>query len=92
MKTAVIPQVRVEPELRAQLDAVLQPQETLSDFVEDAVRRAVERRRVQAQFLAGGEAALANYRRTGRARPASEVFDEIEARFQTRIKQFQQKA
>ena len=44
MKTAVIPQVRLAPELRAQLDAVLTENETLSDFVETAVRRAVEHR------------------------------------------------
>jgi len=42
MKTAVIPQVRVEPELRADLDAVLLPGETLTEFVEASVRRAVE--------------------------------------------------
>lgn len=34
MKTAVIPQVRVEPELRADLDSVLLPGETLTEFVE----------------------------------------------------------
>jgi hypothetical protein len=33
MKTAVIPQVRVEPKLRADLDAVLLPGETLTEFV-----------------------------------------------------------
>jgi hypothetical protein len=32
MKDAVIPQVRVETELRASLDAVLHPGETLTDF------------------------------------------------------------
>jgi hypothetical protein len=32
MKTAVIPQVRVEPELRADLDSVLLPGGTLTDF------------------------------------------------------------
>ena len=42
MKTAVIPQVRVEPQLRADLDAVLLPGETLTEFVEASVRRAVE--------------------------------------------------
>jgi hypothetical protein len=34
MKTAVIPQIRVEPELRAELEAVLEQGETLTDFVE----------------------------------------------------------
>jgi len=42
MKTAVIPQVRVEPALRADLGAVLLPGETLTELVEAAVRRAVE--------------------------------------------------
>ncbi len=37
MKSAVIPQVRVEPELRAELEAVLQEGETLSGFVEASV-------------------------------------------------------
>ena len=47
MKTAVIAQIRVEPALRADLDAVLLPGETLTDFVEASVRAAVEFRRVQ---------------------------------------------
>src|SRR5690348_2801005 len=61
MKTAVIPQVRVEPELRAQLDNILDKNETLSDFVEEAVRRAVEHRRVLVAFHARGEAAWQAY-------------------------------
>ena len=86
MKTAVIPQVRVEPELRAQLEEVLASGEALSDFVEDAVRRAVERRRVEAAFHARGQAAWQEYRRTGRAKPAEEVFDAMQARLDARGK------
>jgi hypothetical protein len=41
MKTAAIPAVRVSPELREAAEAVLQSGETLSGFVEDAVRRNV---------------------------------------------------
>ena len=52
MKTAVIRQIRVEPALRADLDAVLLPGETLTDFVEASVRAAVEFRRVQTDFAA----------------------------------------
>ena len=44
MKTAIIPQVRIEPQLRADLDAVLRDGETLSEFVESTVRGAVEHR------------------------------------------------
>ncbi len=47
MKTAVIPQIRVEPEVRAELEAVLQQGETLTEFVEASVRKAIAFRRVQ---------------------------------------------
>ena len=61
MKTAAIPAVRVPPELRQAAEAVLQSGETLSGFVEDAVRRNVEFRQAQKAFiergLASGEAA-----------------------------------
>ena len=87
MKSAVIPQVRVEPELRAQLEAVLGKDETLTEFVEDAVRRAVERRRVQAAFYARGEAAWQEYLRTGVATPAKHVLAELQSRLDARRKQ-----
>jgi predicted transcriptional regulator len=86
MKTAVIPQVRVEPELRAQLEEVLAADEALSDFVEDAVRRAVERRRVEAAFHARGEAAWREYLRTGQAVPAEQVIAKLQARLDSRRK------
>jgi hypothetical protein len=52
MKTAVVPQVRVEPKLRADVDSVLDEGETLSEFVEATVRSAVEFRRMQMEFQA----------------------------------------
>jgi hypothetical protein len=87
MKTAVIPQVRVEPELRADLDAVLLPGETLTEFVEASVRRAIEFRRVQADFAARCEASLANYERTGTSIPADHVVAKLEAKVAARVKQ-----
>lgn len=57
MKTSILPQVRVDPELRANLETVLRPGETLSSFIEDTVRSAVEYRRAQSEFEARGEAA-----------------------------------
>jgi hypothetical protein len=86
MKSAVIPQVRVEPELRAQLDAVLTEDETLSEFVETAVRRAVEHRRVQAAFHGRGVAALERYQRTGISHAAKDVFDSLQAKLDARRK------
>jgi hypothetical protein len=65
MKSAVIPQVRVEPQLRAELEATLRNGETLSEFVEAAVREAAKRRRTQAEFISRGLAARDDARRTG---------------------------
>jgi hypothetical protein len=87
MKTAVIPQVRVEPELRADLDAVLLPGETLTEFVEASVRRAVEYRRVQTDFAARCDASLAAYERTGVAIPSDQVLSKLEAKVAARVKQ-----
>lgn len=61
MKDAFIPQVRVEAELRASLCAVLRPGETLTEFIEVAVRNAVEYRRIQTDFASRCDASLAEY-------------------------------
>jgi len=89
MKTAVIPQVRVEPQLRADLDSVLLPGETLTDFVEASVRNAVEFRRVQTDFAARCDASLAQYERTGVSVPADVVLSKLEAKIAARVKQLQ---
>ena len=87
MKTAVIPQVRVEPKLRADLDSVLLPGETLTDFVEASVRRAVEFRRVQTDFAARCEASLAAYERTGVSIRSELVLSKLEAKVAARVEQ-----
>jgi hypothetical protein len=87
MKDAVIPQVRVESQLRASLDAVLLPGETLSDFVEVAVRNAVEYRRVQTDFASRCDASLAEYERTGVSTPATQVIAKLDSRLAKRRKQ-----
>lgn len=87
MKTAVIPQVRVEPELRAALDSVLLPGETLTDFVVASVRRAVEFRRVQTDFAARCDASLAAYERTGVSIPSDVVLSKLESKIAARVKQ-----
>jgi hypothetical protein len=87
MKDAVIPQVRVESQLRANLDSVLLPGETLSDFVEVAVRNAVEYRRVQTDFASRCDASLAEYERTGVSIPAAQVIAKLESKLDKRRKQ-----
>jgi Arc/MetJ-type ribon-helix-helix transcriptional regulator len=65
MKTATIPSVRVEPELRAEVESLLGEGETVSEFVEASVRATVLRRRHQAEFIARGLRSLAVARRLG---------------------------
>jgi predicted transcriptional regulator len=66
MKTAAIPAVRVPPELRQAAEDVLQAGETLSAFVEEAVRRNVEFRQVQKAFIGRGLASAAAARKSGK--------------------------
>lgn len=87
MKSAIIPQVRVEPELRARLKAVLRQGETLSEFVEASVRSAVEYRAAQVRFHARGDAAWANHQRSGEAATAEQVLDKLQARLDARREQ-----
>jgi hypothetical protein len=44
MKTATLPPLRVEAELRSEVERLLEPGESLSGFVERAVRESVSRR------------------------------------------------
>ena len=65
MKTATLPSVRVDPDFRAEVEAVLQEGETLSQVVEASIRAGVERRRVQAEFIARGLRSREQAARTG---------------------------
>jgi hypothetical protein len=65
MKTATIPAVRVEPELRAEVESLLGEGETVSQFVEASVRASVQRRRAQAEFVARGLRSRQEAHRTG---------------------------
>jgi hypothetical protein len=81
MKSAVIFQIRVEPELRAELEAVLRPRETVIEFVEATVRNAIAFRRVRTEFHARAQAASQAYHRTGVSVPVETVL----ARLQTKL-------
>jgi predicted transcriptional regulator len=73
MKTTTIPSIRVEPDFRAEVEAVLAEGETLSQLVEASVRASVERRRMQAEFIARGLRSRDEARRTGDYVDADEV-------------------
>ena len=66
MKNATLPPLRVDNELRAAAESVLQEGETLSGFVLEALRLNIERREAQPEFIARGLAAREEARRSGR--------------------------
>lgn len=78
MKTATIPSLRVDPELRHAAESVLQDGETLSGFVEQSLRANIERRRFQQEFVARGLASREEARLTGEYFPAEDVQRELE--------------
>lgn len=80
MKTAAIPAVRVSPELRQAAEELLAEGETLSGFVEDAVRRNVEYRQAQAAFVTRGLASRDAARASGRYVKASTVLGKLKRR------------
>lgn len=65
MKSATLPSLRVDPELREAAESVLQEGETLSGFIEASVRETILRRRTRAEFIARGLASRDEARRTG---------------------------
>lgn len=80
MKTATIPSVRVEPEFRDEVERVLGKDESLSQFVEAAVRASVRQRMDQAEFVARGMSSLASARKSGEYFDAGEVMRRLRAK------------
>ena len=80
MKTAAIPAVRVPPELRQAAEDVLQAGETLSGFVEEAVRRNVEFRQAQRAFIERGLASAAEARKSGKYVSSSAMLGKLARR------------
>ena len=54
MKTASLPSLRFDPELRAAAESVLEVEETLSAFLERAVRRQIDLRKTKMEVIARG--------------------------------------
>lgn len=77
MKTATLPSLRVEPELRDAAESVLQDGETLSGFLETSVREAIARRRARAEFITRGMASRDEAMRTGIYFMADQVHAEL---------------
>jgi len=87
MKTATLPSLRVEPQLRAAAESVLREGETLTSLIETAMRETIARRRTQDEFLARGLRAALDAKQTGMYYAAEAVHDELAQRLDARRKQ-----
>jgi predicted transcriptional regulator len=85
LKTATLPSLRVEPEFRDKAESVLNEGETLSAFMEEAVRKQVEIRKSQAEFIARGLAAREESKRTGIYYSADEVLAELKSMLDAKL-------
>lgn len=83
MKTTTIPSVRVEPELRDEVERLLADGESLSQFVEQAVRDSVLRRKAQGQFIERGMKSLAGAKASGEYFDAATVMQRLRSKLST---------
>ncbi|HVR54990.1 MAG TPA: YlcI/YnfO family protein [Pseudorhodoferax sp.] len=80
MKTATIPPVRIDPQLRDQIEQSLEEGETMTALVEKAVRHEVARRHDNAEFMRRGLAAIARTRDADDGIPAEQVIAKLESK------------
>ena len=78
MKTATIPSLRVDPELRLSAESVLHEGESLSGFVEQAIRQTIAYRQAEQEFIARGLKARDQARQSGRYIESSAVVDRLQ--------------
>ena len=78
MKSAIIPSLRVKPELRQEAENSLREGETLSSFMEESLRAGIRHRKNRQQFIARGLASKAVAEETGEYFTAAEVSRELQ--------------
>ncbi len=79
-KSRTIPPLRVSEQLRADAEGVLEPGETLSAFVMDALSRSIDFRKAQQDFLARGMASADRTRKKGGYVPAGKAVADLRKR------------
>lgn len=80
MRSATLPPIYVEPDVRAEVEAVLREGETLTEFIEEAVVAAAAWRRAQSGFATRGEAAIDRWKHEGGGHGVDEVLADLQAR------------
>jgi len=83
MKTATLPSLRVNNELRVAAESLLYEGETLSGFMLEAVRLHIERRETQQAFVARGLRARDEARAAGKYIEADAMLERLDATLAT---------
>ena len=78
MKNATLPPLRVDSELRAAAESVLQQDETLSGFVLESVQLNIARREMQGEFIARGLRARDDSRQSGQYVSGDEMLQRLD--------------
>jgi len=79
MKTATIPPLRVTADFRLDAESVLHEGESLSSFVEEALRKQIEYRKSQQAFISRGLMARDKAKSTGQYASKNEVMESLNA-------------
>ncbi|NYT77464.1 hypothetical protein H0A71_10715 [Alcaligenaceae bacterium] len=82
MKTATLPSLGVDPQLRHDAEDALYDGETLSQLIEYSVRAQIELRKHQAEFLARGLASREKSHKSGRYVEPDTVLDQLRSSLQ----------
>ncbi len=85
-KTASLPSVRVDSELRQAAEEALRPGETLTSLIETAMRQTINSRRAQDEFIARGLLSANEAHERGRYHDASRVHAGLQQRLDARRK------
>ncbi len=78
MKTSTIPSLRVDPQLRLAAESVLRDGESLSGFVEQAIRQTIAYRQAEQEFIARGLKARDQALQSGQYVEAGAVLDRLQ--------------
>ncbi len=80
MRSATFPPIRVEPKFRNEVEAVLREGESLTQFSEEAIVAPAAWRRVQAEFVTLGEAAIERWKHEGSGHTVDAVMGDLQMR------------
>ena len=80
MKSATLPSIRIEPEFRKAVESLLHEGESLSQFVENAVRDTLVQRQHKSEFLARGIQSLEAARQSNNYVEADDMLAQLRDR------------